>query len=163
MKERFKRKKITPLLGVIAILCLLIGVVLLAAIIYVATDAMTTMSWNPWFMQYVEYIILIIAGVLFVRHWMTEYEYDVIDNDFIIDRYIGRRPRNLVHIKLSSIVSIGKDKPDIKKMDRLTFKSKRSGVTYIVYKQNGQQKCLYFSPSDKLVCLINERRTHAHS
>jgi hypothetical protein len=57
-------------------------------------------------------------------------------------------------------VSVGKDEPDIKKKDRLTFRSKSKGVTYIVYKQNSEHKCMYFSPSDKLLSLIEERRNN---
>lgn len=158
MKERLTRKKLSTWLGILTILGLLIGVVLLAAVIYVAADAMKSAGWNTTFMQYVEYVILIVIGILIVRHWMTEYEYSVIDGELIVDRYIGRNPRNLLRIKLSSIVSVGRQEPDIKKQDRLTFKSKNKGVVYIVYKQNGEQKCMYFSPSDELLSLIEERR-----
>jgi hypothetical protein len=160
MKERFARKKLPTWLGILTILGLLIGVVLLAAVIYVAADAMKAAGWNTSFMQYVEYVLLIIVGIFIVRHWMTEYEYDLIDDELIVDRYIGRRPRNLLRIRLHSIVSVGKDEPDIKKKDRLTFRSKSKGVTYIVYKQNSEHKCMYFSPSDKLLSLIEERRNN---
>ncbi len=158
MKERLSRKKLSTWLGILAILGLLIGVVLLAAIIYVAADAMKAAGINTTFMQYVEYVILIVAGILIVRHWMTEYEYHLIDDELIIDRYVGRNPRNLLRIKLSSIVSVGKQEPNIKKKDRFTFRSKSKGVAYIVYKQNGEQKCMYFSPSTELLSLIEERR-----
>jgi len=158
MKERVTRKKLSTWLGIFTILGLLIGVVLLAAVIYVAADAMKSAGWNTTFMQYVEYVILIVIGILIVRHWMTEYEYSVIDGELIVDRYIGRNPRNLLRIKLASIVSVGRQEPDIKKQDRLTFKSKNKGVVYIVYKQNGEQKCMYFSPSNELLSLIEERR-----
>lgn len=158
MKERLTRKKISAWLGILIILGLFVGIVLLAAVIYVAADAMKSLGWDTWYMQYVEYVILIVAGIFLVRHWMTQYEYDVIDNELIIDRYIGRNPRNLLRISLSSIISADTHLPDIKKMDALTFRSKKSGVKYIVYQQNGQQKCMYFSPSDELFALINERR-----
>lgn len=158
MKERLTRKKLSTWLGILIILGLLMGVVLLAAVIYVTADAMKAAGWNITFMQYVEYVILIILGILIVRHWMTEYEYDLIDDEIIVDRYIGRHPRNLMRIRLSSIVSVGKTEPDIKKKDKLTFRSKSKGVVYIVYKQNNEQKCLYFSPSEDMLSLIEERR-----
>lgn len=158
MKERLKRKKLPAWLGILVILGLLLCVVTLAAIIYVAADAMRSAGWETWYMQYIEYIILIAAGILIVRYWMTEYEYDVIDDELIIDRYIGQRPRNLLRIALRAIVSIGDEKPVAEKPERLTFKSKKSGVTYLVYKQNGQQKCIYFSPGDELLSLIEKRR-----
>jgi hypothetical protein len=158
MKERFTRKKLAAWLGILVILGLLLGVIVLAAIIYVVADAMKAAGWDVWYMQYLEYIILIALGIFIVRYWMTEYEYDVIDDELIIDRYIGKRPRNLLSVKLGAIVSVETKRPDIKKMDRLTFKSKRSDVKYMVYKQNGQQKCLYFSPSDDLLALIEQRR-----
>lgn len=158
MKERLTRRKLSTWLGILTVLGLLIGVVLLAAIIYVAADAMKAAGWNVTFMQYVEYVILIIIGILIVRHWMTEYEYNLIDDELIVDRYIGRHPRNLLRIRLSSIVSVGKAQPDIKKKDRLTFRSKSKGVVYIVYKHNGEQKCMYFSPSNDMLSLIEERR-----
>jgi len=158
MKERLSRKKLSAWLGILTILGLLTGVVLLAAIIYVAADAMRAAGLNPFFMQYVEYVILIVAGIFIVRRWMTEYEYNLIDDELIIDRYIGRNPRNLLRIRLNAIVTVSKKQPDIKKKDRLTFRSKSKGVVYIVYRQNGEQKCMYFSPSDKLLALIEERR-----
>ena len=158
MKERLKRKKIPVWLGMLCILGLLIGVVLLAAVIYVAADAMKAAGWNTVYMQYVEYVILIVAGILIVRHWMTEYEYDLVDDEFIVDRYIGQRPRNLLRLPLKSIVSVSRETPGIKKKERLTFKSKKRGVTYIVYKHKGCEKCMYFSPSDELLALIQKRR-----
>lgn len=158
MKERLTRKKLSTWLGILIILGLLMGVVLLAAVIYVTADAMKAAGWNTTFMQYVEYVILIILGILIVRHWMTEYEYDLIDDELIVDRYLGRHPRNLMRIRLSSIVSVGKTEPNIKKKDKLTFRSKSKGVVYIIYKQNGEQKCLYFSPSEDMLSLIEERR-----
>ncbi len=157
MKERLTRKKLSTWLGILAVLGLLLGVVVLAAVIYVAADAMQAAGWNTTFMQYVEYAILIIIGILIVRHWMTEYEYNLIDDELIVDRYIGRNPRNLLRLRLSSIVSVGKQEPDMKKV-RLTFRSKSKGVVYIVYKQNGEQKCMYFSPSNDMLSLIEERR-----
>ena len=158
MKERFKRKKLSAWLGILVILGLVLGIIMLAAVIYVAADAMRAAGWQTWYMQYVEYILLIMAGIFIVRYWMTEYEYDLIDDELIFDRYIGQRPRSLLRLSLSSIVSVGTQKPNIKKLERLTFRSKKSGVTYIVYKQNGQQKCLYFSPSDEMLALIEKRR-----
>lgn len=156
MKQRFKRKKVSPFAGILIILGLLFGVVTLAAVIYVATDAMKAAGLAVWYMPYVEYVLLIAAGIFIVRRWMTEYEYDVIDDELIIDRYIGRRARNLLHIKLSSVVSIGPGRPDVP-LERLTFQAKSGGVTYIVYRQNGRQKGFYFSPSDALAALIAER------
>ncbi len=158
MKERFKRKKLPAWLGILIILGLLLGVIVLAAIVYVAADAMRAAGWATWYMQYIEYIILIVAGIFIVRYWMTEYEYDLIDDELIIDRYIGQRPRNLQRIPLASVISVGVQEPEFKKPERLTFKSKKSGVKFLVYKQNGQQKCMYFSPSDELLALIEKRR-----
>lgn len=156
MKERLKRKKLPAMLEILVILGLFLGIVLLAALIYVAADALRSIGWNTTFMQYIEYVILIVAGVLIVKHWMTEYEYALIDDELIIDRYLGRNPKSLLRIKLSAIVSLGADAPDIRKIDRFTFKKK--DIVYMVYKQNGQQKCAMFSPSEDLLNLIEQRR-----
>ena len=156
MKERLKRKKLSSALGVLVILAILAGVVALAAIIYVLTDALYAMGINAAFMQYAQYVILIIIGVLIVRRYLTEYEYTLKGDELSIDRYIGQRQRNLLCIKTSQIVSIGKQPPGVRALERLTFKSK-SGAVYIVFKENGKQRTGFFSPSNELLAMIEER------
>lgn len=157
MKEKLKRKKLSSALGILVILAILAGVVALAAIIYVLTDALYAMGVNAAFMQYAQYVLLIIIGVLIVRRYLTEYEYALNGDELSIDRYIGQRQRNLLCIKTSQIVSIGKQPPGLRALERLTFKPK-SGAVYIVFKEDGKQRCAYFSPSEKLLEMIEEKR-----
>lgn len=157
MKERLSRKKLSVPLGILVILALFAGILVLSAVVFVATDALGLRQYY----QLVVLALLIVLGVFIVRRWLTEYEYAVIDDELIIDRYIGKRGKNLLRIRLKSIVSLGREKPGYKKPQRLTYRSKRSGVTYIVYKQDGEELCVYFSPSDAMRALIDRRRGSA--
>lgn len=157
MKERIKRKQLSAVLGILVILSLFLGVVLLSAAIHMVSHTLKAAGWDTTFMPYIEYLILILVGLLIVTRWLPEYEYTVIDDELYIDRYLGRRFKNLTCIRLSEIVSIGKSEPDIRQKARFTFKSKNQDVVYIVFKQDGQNKCGYFSPSKELLELIEKR------
>lgn len=159
MKERLKRKKLSSALGILVILALFVCVVAMAAIIYVITDALYALGIDAAFMQYAQYVLLIVIGVLIVRRYLTEYEYALDGDELTIDRYIGQRERNLLCIKTRQIVSLGKQPPGLRGLERLTFKSKKSGVIYMVYTQDGAQKAACFSPSDELLDLIEKRRS----
>ena len=154
MKERLSRKKLSAPLGILVVIGLVACILVLSAIIFVAADKLGLRLYY----QYVEYLLLIVIGVLIVRKWLTEYEYDVLDDELIIERYIGSRGKELLRIRLKSIVSIGSDKPAALKPQRLTYHSQKRGVTYIVYKQNDKERSAFFSPSSTLLELIGQRR-----
>lgn len=154
MKERLSRKKLSAPLGILVVLGLVAGILVLSAIIFIAADKLGLRLYY----QYAELVLLIIIGLLIVRKWLTEYEYDVVDDELIARRYIGARGRELLRIRLKSIVSIGQDKPQTVSLHRLTYHPQRRGVTYIVYKQNGEERGAFFSPSSALLELIDQRR-----
>ena len=155
MKERLKRKQLSAVAGILSILVLLASIVIVMMVMFVLADA-----FNAPYLKYAEYALFILMGVLIIRYWVTEYEYAVIDDELFVDRYLGKRQRPLLSIKLKDIVHIGNSLPDgyKGKSHRLTFKSKRRGVVYIVYRCGSDKKCVYFSPSDKMLSLINKRR-----
>ncbi len=154
MKERLSRKKLSAPLGILVVVGLVAGILVLSAIIFIVADKLGVRLYY----QYIEFALLIVIGILIVRKWLTEYEYDVVDDELIIERYIGTRGKELLRIQLRSIVSIGSDKPEAIRPQRLTYHPQKRGVTYIVYKQNGQERGVFFSPSSALLELIGERR-----
>lgn len=154
MKERYKRKQLSAIMGV------LVTVGLFAAILFLhmlMTAINNVLSIS--FMVYVEYVLFILIGIAIVRKWITEYEYVIVDNELVVDRYIGKRPRRLFEIKLGQIIYIGDTLPSdyTGKMQRLTFLSRRRGVVYIVFIKNDEKKCVFFSPSEKMQDMIKER------
>jgi len=156
MKERLKRRQPSTPAGILMILALFVCIFLIAMIMFVLADAFDA----PW-LQFVEYALFIVIGVLIIRYWVTEYEYALIDRDLFVDRWLGKRARRLFSVRLCDITYIGSDLPaDYKgNQQRLTYKAKRRGVVYIVYRSGSDKKCVYFSPSDKLLALIKERRS----
>ncbi len=154
MKERLSRKKLSAPLGILVVLGLVAGILVLSAIIFIAADKLGLRLYY----QYAEFVLLVVIGVLLVRKGLTEYEYDVVDDELIIERYIGARGKELLRISLKSIVNIGPDKPQMSSLQRFTYHPQRRGVTYIVYKQNGEEHGAFFSPSSALLELLNERR-----
>ena len=154
MRERLKRRQLSAFFGILIIIGLLIGIVIIAAAMYVLADAL-----NTGFIEYIEYILFILIGIIIIRKWITEYEYAIVDGEFFIDRILGKNPKRLFEIKLSAITYIGKTLPiDYNgKKQRLTYKAKRSGVVYIIYKSGGDKKCAYFSPSQQMVELLQTR------
>jgi len=154
MKQRLKRKQLNSLKGLLVIVGLVAALVVLAAILFVIAD-----YFHITFMQYIEYALFILIGILLVRKWLTEYEYVVVDDALYVDRYLGKRPRRLFEVRLSHIVYIGKDKPQdySGRAQRLTFLPRRKGVVYIVYIDSDNKKCAFFSPSSELLSLIESR------
>ena len=153
MRERFKRKQLSTVLGILVTIGLLVAVLLLHGII---TAINSVLEFK--LMEFVEYGILIIVGILIVRKWLTEYEYAVIDDELYIDRYIGSRPRRIFETKLGQVIYIGTEKPeDCKSKKRFTFRSGKKNVVYMVYIKNDEKQCAVFSPSDKMLKLIETR------
>jgi len=154
MKERLKRKQLGSLKGLLVIAGLVAALVAIAAILFVIAD-----YFQITFMQYIEYALFILIGILLVRKWLTEYEYILIDDELYVDRYLGKRPRRLLETKLNHIVYIGADKPRdyTGRPQRLTYLPRRKGVTYIVYIDSDNKKCAFFSPGSELLSLIESR------
>jgi hypothetical protein len=136
------------------VLSLVAGILLIYAVVFIVADALGLRLYH----QYVVYALLIVLGVFIVRRGLTEYEYDAVDDELIIERYIGERGRELLRIKLKSILSIGLEKPESVKLQRFTYRARRRGVTYLVYSKEGGDAGFFFNPSPALIELIEQRR-----
>ena len=155
MKERLSRKKLSAPMGLLVVLGLVAGILLIYTTVFIAADALGLRSYH----QYIAYALLIVLGVIIVRRWLTEYEYHVADGELIVERYIGDRGRELLRIRLKSILHIGPEKPRGMRLQRLTFRPRRHGVTYVVYRQDsGGEAGMFFSPSPVLANLIEQKR-----
>ncbi len=154
MRERLKRRQLSSFTGILSVAGILIGIVIISAGMYVLADAL-----NSNLVQFAQYGLFILIGIVIIRKWITEYEYALIDNWLHVDRYLGKNSKRLFEVKLSRITYIGKTLPDYYngKIQRLTYASKKSGVVYIIYKDGDEKKCVYFSPSDKLVERLERR------
>ncbi len=155
MKERLKRRPLSIVSGIFVILALLVLMFIVMMISYVLADL-----FNLPALQYIEYVIFVVIGLLLIRYGLTEYEYAVVDDEIFVDRYIGKRARRLFSVKMRNIVSVGTQLPDNCKgqLQRLTYKSRKRGVVYLACRSGSDTRCVFFSPSDKMVNLINERR-----
>lgn len=157
MKERIKRKQLSPAIGILVVISLLSGVVLLSVLINFAAYTLYCYGINIPFVQYVQYVIFIVIGIYIVRRFLTEYEYTVTKSELIVDRFLGGRQRNLLRIRLDEILSLSAQNPRKRAQQRLTFKPKKSGPVYIVYHESKKDKCAYFSPSDDMLSLLKDR------
>jgi len=154
MKERLRRKKLSAPLGILVVLALVACILLIYAVVFIVADALGFRLYH----QYVVYALLIVLGVFIVRRGLTEYEYDVVDDELIIERYIGDRGRELLRIKLKSILSLGPEKPRAVRLQRLTYRARRQGVIYLVYRKESGEAGFFFNPSPALIELIGQRR-----
>lgn len=154
MKERLKRKPLPTALGILTIIGLFACILVLHGLMNVLAHLL-----NISFLEYIEYVLFILIGLLIIRRWIIEYEYAVVDDELYVDRYLGKRPKQLLAIKLNYITYIGKTLPNdyTGKKQRLTYKRRAKGVTYIVYISKDDKKCVYFSPSEKLLALLDKR------
>ena len=159
MKERLHRKKLSAPLGILVVLGLVASILLIYAVVFIIADALGVRLYH----QYVVYALLIVLGVFIVRRGLTEYEYDVVDDELIVERYIGDRGRELLRIKLKSILSLGPEKPQAAKLQRLTYRARRRGVTYLVYRKENGEAGFFFNPSPALIELIEQRRSAVKS
>lgn len=157
MRERLKRKQLSAPMGILLVILLVAIMVILSAVIFVIADYFNIGG----ILDYVKYLLFIVIGILIIRKWITEYEYALIDDELFVDRYIGKRPRRLLSVKLSHVTYIGKRIPDdySGKINRLTYNSRRSDVTYIVYVEKDEKNCAYFSLSDSMLSKIQSRLT----
>jgi hypothetical protein len=155
MKERLKRRQLSTVAGILVVVALLALMLIVMMISYVLADL-----FNLPALQYIEYVVFIIVGLLIIRYGLTEYEYTVVDDEFFVDRYIGKRARRLFSVKMGDVLSVETQPPDgcKRRPQRLTYKSKRHGVVYLTYRNGSDTRCMYFSPSEKMVDLINARR-----
>ncbi|MBT3319334.1 MAG: hypothetical protein HN948_07645 [Clostridia bacterium] len=154
MKERYKRKQLSTVFGILITVGLVAAILLLHMLITAINEVLKVS-----FMEYIEYVLFILAGIAIVRKWITEYEYALVDDELFVDRYIGKRPRRLFETKLKQIIYIGDTLPSdySGKKQRLTFAAKRKGVVYVVYIKDDDKKCVFFSPSEKMQDIIKER------
>jgi len=154
MKERYKRRQLSTGVGILVTIGLVAAILFLHMLI-TAINTVLDIS----FMEYIEYVLFILAGIAIVRKWITEYEYVVVDDELFVERYIGTRNRRIFEVKLGQIIYIGDTLPsDYKgKKQRLTFATRRRGVTYIVFIKDDDKKCAMFSPSEKMIELIKAR------
>ncbi|MFA5675500.1 MAG: hypothetical protein WDA65_03165 [Christensenellales bacterium] len=157
MKERIKRKKLSFAMGIAVVLALFAGVVFVAAAAYVASRALYSHGITVPYAQYAQYLFYIILGVYIVRNYITEYEYTVTDNQFIVDRILGSRQKNILRIHINDIVSINKTAPRKRPVQRLTFRSKKSGGVYMAYIESGKEKYIYLSLSADMLAFTAKR------
>ncbi|MGI5918469.1 MAG: hypothetical protein ACOX8N_02250 [Christensenellales bacterium] len=154
MKERLSRKKLSTPLGLLVVLGLVAGILLIYTAVFIVADALGLRYYH----QYIAYALLIVLGVIIVRRWLTEYEYRVANGELIVERYLGDRSRELLRIRLKNILHIGPEKPRGMRLQRLTFRSRRRGVTYVVYRQgSGDEAGMFFSPTPALIDLIEQK------
>ena len=154
MKERYKRRQLSTFVGILVT----IGLVAAILLLHMLMSAINTVL-EITFMEYIEYVLFILIGLAIVRKWITENEYAVVDDELFVDRYIGKRNRRVFEIKLGQIIYIGDTLPsDYKgKKQRLTYASRRRGVTYIVFIKSDEKKCAYFNPGEKMLEVIRAR------
>ena len=155
MKERLRRRQLPAFVGILTIIGLFAAILILHLLMRYLGYV-----FNTPIMEYVEYAVFILIGILIIRNWITEYEYAVIDDALYVDRYLGKRPRRLFEVGLADIGYIGERLPDDfkGKKQRLTFKPKGRALVYIIYQNNaGNEKCAVISPSKDMLDLINTR------
>ena len=155
MKERLKRRQPSAIAGIGIVLGLVAGIILFSMLMsMLAIYLRTVYEWNTTFVQYVEFVVLIVFGIWIVRRWLTEYEYDVIGDELIVGQFVGRRGKTIYRVALKDIAYIGPEIPAAPgRPQRLTFKHRKRGVVYI---QSGG-KSMYFSPSEELLNMIEAR------
>ena len=154
MKERYKRRKLPTVVGIL----ITIGIVGLVLLLHGIATAINTVV-HASFMEYVEYIILIVLGIVIVRKWLTEYEYQADEEDFNVDRIIGSNPRRIFECPLRQIIYIGREKPQDSKgrLQKLTFAAGRKSRVYIAYIKDDEKRSAVFSPSEKFIEYIKSR------
>ncbi len=157
MKERIKRKNLSFAAGILVVLAIFAGIMIISAAAYIAGRALYSYGIDIPYAQYAQYVVFIVLGVYIVRNWITEYDYEVSDSELIVDRLLGSRQRNLLRLRLDSIVSINKTPPLKCPIARLTFRSKKSGGIFIVYCNFGKEKCAYLTPNADMIALIKKR------
>ncbi len=152
MKERLKRTQLSLITGILSIVGLFAAIILTVMIVSVLADLL-----KAAYFEFIEYALFIVLCILIIRKWIVEYEYCVIDDSFTTDRYIGKTPKRILSVSLSDISYIGKNIPRncTGKPQRLTFKSRRRDVIYIVYGKD--KRCAYLSPSKKMLDMLNDR------
>lgn len=157
MKEKLERKKLNTLSGVLVILALFAGIVLFMMLMHVMAALLRSFDIRTEFIPYAEYVLLIVIGVLIVRRWMTEYTYELIDDEIIIDRCIGRNTRNLLRLQLSQITDIRTEEPNGCTIQRFSFNPQKHRIIYIVYHDANKKKCAAISPSTDFLTLFKKR------
>ena len=153
MKERYKRKTLPTALGILITIGL-VGLVLLLHGIATAIETYIKFS----LMEYIEYLLLIVLGIVIVRRWLTEYEYAADEENMTVERVIGSRPRRIFECPIKQMIYIGRQRPQDTKgrHTKLTFSGKKNRA-YITYIKDDEKRCAVFSPSDAFYDFLKSR------
>lgn len=143
--------------GIILIFALIFGVYFLSSIIYNFTPE----KFKGLYQAGNIIIICFIAAYL-LKYRITEYSYTIDDNIFYINKVIGKRETNILYIPVKDILFIDKYS-NISSLESYNIKNAKNygpGKTlrnkyFCLYKKDGEQYLFYFSPSKKLLKLID--------
>lgn len=104
-------------------------------------------------------IMLVLTFLIIAKEYMSckvYYKYSIIANKLIINKISGDNEENLISVKISDIVYIGKKTEDIKKYNTkrigyFTCEKLRLNQSCCIYEKNGVYYKFNFQPSENFI------------
>jgi len=132
-EETLKRK---PLKGFKSFLLIIGLVFFILALMFIV--GYLQYIWKISYLQYILFAGVILFGIAFVRGYLTEYDYKILENGVQVYRRIGTRPKLLIEFSIRDIERIGDFGDDMnlagRKKMKLTFKREDRDTYYILLK-----------------------------
>ena len=102
------------------------------------------------YLEYVLYLFLIGLALFIVKRYVTEYRYSLFSDEIIFEKIVGKRQTPLLVVRVWEIVKTGSihdDDYDPKSMELFDLTFNKSSAKYILFKHNGEEKLVVYSPS----------------
>jgi hypothetical protein len=148
--QQVAKPKITPLVGLMLVLCFTLGTVILS----VASFYMRH-TFEIYYTEYTIYLFLVLACYFVIRKSVAEYRYCLYDDEIVVNRVIGQRQRNLLVLHLWEINDIQPGLPGRRQKhgaDVIVLADVFHQKTWAIhYTQKGKKGILICTPGEPFV------------
>ncbi len=137
-------------------------IVILLSISIIFLSSMVGYIENKFGINYLEniiYVFLIVVAYFLIKNYLTEFRYSFFDDEFIVEKILGKKIIPIASIKIREVEYFGKlsdidlsskdiivDNCDVYKKDAYAIK----------YLRNGERKAITISPSEELIIHIKK-------
>ncbi len=137
-------------------------IIIMIAVIVISLSVLVGYLENNFDIYYLEYLIFFMLlgfGVFVLRYFITQYRYSLFDDEFIIERMIGKKLTTVVDVFIWNIISFKKtvEKPtkNIKIIKTYKLFVQHTNKWSLVYKKDDELFEALFNPSENFIRQLN--------
>ena len=161
MTETYEHKKITPIRGLLYVLCIVAAVF----IVWVIARLIVFLT-HINYIDLVLFVLCIAGGTMIVKYQLQNYVYTVDAKQITAERLLGDRKKLLAMVRIEDLLWVGEysDLPAEYKgttFEKVTFQKKKEAKA-LVYRISGRKdsRGVIFSPSSQFFQMVLEKKAH---